>query len=104
MTGICFAEAVEDLARTSTSKDFRIVPLPILYSWLPPDAVHLESVPLEYKIPKGETGKATLQGRVERIFSDPVKVNSGDCMVVIFGRRGNGATDNETQVNALMGP
>ena len=80
------------------------LPLPLLYSWLPPDAIHLESVPLEYKIPEGETGKATLQGRVERIFSDPVKVDAGDCMVVIFGRRGNGATDNETQVNALMGP
>jgi hypothetical protein len=80
------------------------LPLPLLYSWLPPDALHLESVPLEYKIPEGETGKATLQAPVERIFSDPVKVNSGDCMVVIFGRRGNGATDNETQVNALMGP
>lgn len=80
------------------------VPLPLLYSWLPPDALHLESVPLEYKIPEGETGKATLQGRVERIFSPSVKVNTGDCMVVIFGRRGNGATDNETQVNALMGP
>ena len=80
------------------------LPLSVLYSWLPPDAVHLQSVPLEYKIPEGGTGKATLQARVEKIFSDPVKVNVGDCMVVIFGRKGNGATDNETQVNALMGP
>ncbi len=80
------------------------LPLSVLYSWLPPDALHLESVPLTYRIPEGGTGKATLQARVEKIFSDPVKVNAGDCMVVIFARKGNGATDNETQVNALMGP
>lgn len=80
------------------------LPLSLLYSWLPVDAIHLESVPLKYKIPEGGTGKATLQTRVQKIFTDPIKVNSGDCMVVIFGRTGNGATDNETQVNALMGP
>jgi hypothetical protein len=80
------------------------LPLSLLYSWLPPDALHLESVPLEYKIPERGTGKAPLQAPVERIFSNPVKVNLGDCMVVIFGRRGNGATDNETQVHALMAP
>jgi len=33
-----------------------------------------------------------------------VTVNSGDCMIVIYGRNGNGATDNETQVKALLAP
>jgi hypothetical protein len=78
--------------------------LSTLYSWLPGSAVHLESVPQEYKIPQGETGKASLQRRVEKIFSDPVSVNSGDCLVVIYGRKGNGATDNETQVKAIFTP
>src|ERR1700691_906782 len=77
--------------------------LSTLYSWLPDNALHLESVPLEYKIPDGETGKATLQKRVEKI-SAPVTVNSGDCMVVIYGRKGDGATDNETQVKAVLAP
>jgi hypothetical protein len=80
------------------------VSLATLYSWLPGDAKHLESVPREYKIPPGETGKATLQERVERFFPVPVSVNSGDCMVVIYGRTGNGATDNETQVKAVLAP
>jgi hypothetical protein len=80
------------------------LPLSLLYSWLPPDALHLESVSPEYKIPEGGTGEAALQKRVQRIFSDPVQVNAGDCLVTFYGRRGNGATDNETQVNALMGP
>ena len=77
--------------------------LSTLYSWLPDNALHLESVPLEYKIPGGKTGKATLQKRVERIPA-PVTVNSGDCMVVIYGRKGDGATDNETQVKAVLTP
>jgi len=80
------------------------VSLVTLHSWLPDKAVHLEGVPLEYEIPRGETGKATLEKRVERIFSTPVTVNSGDCMVVIYGRNGNGATDNETQVKAVLEP
>ena len=80
------------------------LPLSLLYRWLPHDAVRLATVPLVYKIPEGSTGKAALQAGVQRIFKDPVQVNAGDCMVVIFGRHGNGATDNETQVNALMGP
>lgn len=79
-------------------------PLSTLYSWLPSDAMHLESVPMEYQIPQGETGEATLQKPVERIFPTPVTVNSGDCFVVIYGRRGNGATDNETQVHGVMTP
>jgi hypothetical protein len=78
--------------------------LSTLYSWLPDNAVHLKSVPLEYKIPRGGTGKATLQKQVARMFSTPVTVNSGDCMVVIYGRKGDGATDNETQVKAVLAP
>jgi hypothetical protein len=80
------------------------VPLSTLHSWLPKDALHLVSVPQVDRIASGETGKAALQNQVETIFSVPVKVNSGDCMVTIFGRSGNGATDNETQVIGLMGP
>ena len=80
------------------------VPLSTLHSWLPKDALHLVSVPQVDRIASGETGKAALQNKVESIFSVPVKVNSGDCMVTIFARTGNGATDNETQVIGLMGP
>jgi hypothetical protein len=79
-------------------------PLSTLHSWLPHDALHLASVPLVDRIPPRQTGEATLQGKVENIFSVPVTVNAGDCMVVIYGRSGNGATDNETQVHALMAP
>ena len=80
------------------------VSLATLYSWLPENAAHLESVPLEYEIPSEETGRATLQKRVERIFPAPVTVNSGDCIVVIYGRKGDGATDDETQVKAVLTP
>ncbi len=80
------------------------VPLATLYSWLPEDALHLESVPLEYEIPSGKTGIATLEQGVERLFPVPVTVNAGSCMVVIYGRTGNGATDNETQVKAVLAP
>ena len=79
-------------------------PLSTLHSWLPHDALHLASLPLVDRITSGETGKAALQGQVENIFSVPVKVNAGDCIVVIYGRDGNGATDNETQVKALLAP
>jgi hypothetical protein len=79
-------------------------PLSTLLVWLPKDALHVASVPQVDRIAPGETGKAALQNQVETIFSVPVKVNAGDCMVSIFGRRGNGATDNETQVLGLMGP
>ena len=78
--------------------------LTTLYSWLPSDATHLDSVPMEYRIPEGETGEAALQKRVQSIFPSPLTVNAGDCMVVIYGRKGNGATDNETQVHALLTP
>jgi len=80
------------------------VPLATLYSWLPENALHLKSVPLKYEIPLHETGKATLQKRVERIFRVPVAVSAGDCVIVIYGRKGNGATDNETQVKAVLAP
>jgi hypothetical protein len=83
------------------------VPLSTLHSWLPHDALHIGSVPLVDRVSSGEPGKlnrATLQGLVENIFSVPVKVNSGDCMLVIYSRTGNGATDNETQVHVLMAP
>jgi hypothetical protein len=79
-------------------------PLTTLYSWLPDDAVQLESVNMEYVIPPGKTGKAALQRPVEKIFENPVTVNSGDCLVVIYGRKGNGATDDETQVKAVLAP
>jgi hypothetical protein len=78
--------------------------LATLYSWLPDNALHLESVPLEYEIPRDETGKATLQKRVDRTFPVPVTVNAGSCVVVIYGRKGDGATDNEAQVKALLTP
>jgi hypothetical protein len=79
-------------------------PLSTLHGWLPKDALHLASVPLVDRIAFGETGEASLQQGVETIFSVPVAVNAGDCIVVIYGRSGNGATDNETQVHALMAP
>jgi hypothetical protein len=79
-------------------------PLSTLHSWLPHDALHLASVPLVDRAPPEEASKAPLQSQVENIFSVPVTVNAGDCMVVIYGRSGNGATDNETQVHALMAP
>lgn len=80
------------------------VPLATLHSWLPKDALHLVSVPQVDRITAGETGRAALQNQVENIFSVPVKVNAGDCVLTIFGRTGNGATDNETQVIGLMAP
>jgi hypothetical protein len=80
------------------------LPLGTIYDLLPENAVHLKGVPLEYKIPQDGTGRATLQKRVERIFSVPVTVNAGDCVVVIYGRTGDGASDNETQVKAVLTP
>jgi hypothetical protein len=80
------------------------VALTTLYSWLPSDAVSLDAVPLQYEIPEGGTGRATLQKQVEKLFPIPLTVNSGDCLVVIYGRQGNGTTDNETQVYAVLAP
>lgn len=79
-------------------------PLATLYSWLPNNALHLKAVPLKYEIPRDGPGRATLQKRVEKNFRVPVTVNAGDCVVVIYGRKGNGATDNETQVKAVFTP
>jgi hypothetical protein len=79
-------------------------PLSTLHSWLPSNSLHLASVPLVDRIAPGETGKVQLQSQVENIFSVPVKVNAGDCLLNIFARTGNGATDNETQVLGLMAP
>jgi hypothetical protein len=80
------------------------VALATLYRWLPENALHLESVPLSDEIPWNGTGAATLQKRVEKNFPVPVAVNEGDCMVVIYDRSADGATDNETQVKALLAP
>jgi hypothetical protein len=79
-------------------------PLSTLHSWLPKDALHLASVPQADRIAPGTPSKAALQNQVENIFSVPIKVTAGDCILVIYGRTGNGATDNETQVNAVMAP
>jgi hypothetical protein len=80
------------------------VPLSTLHSRLPHDALHLASLPLVDRITSDKTGLATLQGQVDNIFPVPLKVNAGDCMVVIYGRNGNGATDNATQVKAVITP
>jgi len=79
-------------------------PLATLHSWLPKGALQLVSVPQVDRVASGETSKAALQNQVETIFSVPVKVNAGDCMVTIYGSTGNGATDHETQVLGLMAP
>jgi hypothetical protein len=80
------------------------VPLNTLNSWLSSNAIHLESVPLDYQIPQNRTSKASLTRQVETLLPDPVKVNAGDCVVVFYGRKGDGATDNETQVHAVLVP
>lgn len=80
------------------------LPLSTIYSWLPKNAMHLASVPMVDRIVPGGTGMATLQNPVQTLFSVPVKVNAGDCLLTIYGRSGNGATDDETQVLGLMGP
>lgn len=80
------------------------LPLSTIYSWLPGNAMHLASVPMVDRIVPGGTGMATLQNSVQTVFSVPVKVNAGDCLLTIYGRSGNGATDDETQVLGLMAP
>lgn len=79
-------------------------PVATLNGWLPKNAIHLESVPMDYQIPQGGTSKAPLTRQIETFLPYPVKVDAGDCVVVIYGRKGNGATDNETQVNAVLTP
>lgn len=78
--------------------------LSTLNSWLPANAVHLDSVPMDYQILPGGNSKASLTRQVETVLPYPVKVNAGDCVVVFYGRKGNGATDNETQVHAVLTP
>lgn len=79
-------------------------PLATLNSWLPATAIHLDSVPMDDQILPGETGRVSLTRQVETFLPHPVKVDLGDCVVVIYGRKGNGASDNETQVNAVLVP
>lgn len=79
-------------------------PRATLYGWLPHDAIHLDSVPMDYEIPQGGSSRAPLTREIETLLPYPVKVNAGDCVVVIYGRKGNGATDNESQVNAVLAP
>ena len=45
-----------------------------------------------------------LTRQIETFLPYPVEVNAGDCVVVIYGRKGDGATDNETQINAVLAP
>lgn len=80
------------------------LPLSTIHTWLPKDALHLASIPQVDRVPSGTESKAALQIQVENKFSVPIKVNRGDCVLVVYGRTGNGATDDETQVNALMAP
>jgi hypothetical protein len=80
------------------------VPLNTLNSWLPGNALHLQSVPLDHQIAQGRASRASLTTQVETLLPYPVKVNAGDCIVVFYGRKGNGATDNETQVHAVLMP
>lgn len=80
------------------------VPLAKLNSWLPNNAIHLESVPMDYPITQSGTSRASLTRQIETFLPYPVKVNAGDCVVVIYGRKGNGATDNETQIHAVLAP
>jgi len=80
------------------------LPLATFQSWLPRNALHLESVPLLQRITPGEAAKAALQRPVEDIFTVPVAVNAGDCLLVVYWRQGNGATDSETQVKIVMVP
>jgi hypothetical protein len=80
------------------------VSLSTLNSWLPTNAIHLESVPMDYQIPKGGNSRASLTRQVETLLPYPVTVNAGDCIVVFYGRKGDGATDNETQVHAVLVP
>jgi hypothetical protein len=80
------------------------VSLSTLNGWLPSSAIHLESVPMDYQIPRGGNSKASLTRQIETFLPYPVTVNAGDCIVVFYGRKGDGATDNETQIHAVLVP
>jgi hypothetical protein len=59
---------------------------------------------MDYQIPKGGNSKASLTRQIETFLPYPVTVNAGDCIVVFYGRKGDGATDNETQIHAVLVP
>jgi len=79
-------------------------PLITLSRWLPSNTIHLESVPMDHPIPQSGTSKASLTRQVETLLPYPVKVNAGDCVLVFYGRKGDGATDNETQIHGVLAP
>jgi hypothetical protein len=79
-------------------------PLATLNSLLPGNTIHLESVPMDYQIPPRGTAKASLTRQVETLLPYPVKVNAGDCVLVFYDRKGDGATDNETQIHGVLAP
>lgn len=64
------------------------------YGTVPPDAVHLLSVPLS-----GSRIGAAATSVFQR-FATPL--SAGDCLVTLTGIQGGGAFDNETQVSALV--
>lgn len=78
------------------------LPLATVRRWLPHNARLLESLTLSNE--NARQPEAQLQGQVEKIFPIPVKVDAGACLLAVYGRKGNGATDNETQVRAVMTP
>ena len=79
-------------------------PLATLNGWLPSNTIHLDSVPMDYQIPRSGTSKASLTRQVETLLPYPVKVTAGDCVVVFYGRKGDGATDDETQIHGVLVP
>jgi hypothetical protein len=68
------------------------------YAHIPADAVHLLSAPRS-----GNAGIGVLQGQVFQSLAS-VPVVAGDCLVTLWGLKGSGGFDNETQVFALAGP
>ena len=79
-------------------------PIATLNSWLPTNAIHLDSAPMDFQISRQGTARAPLTRQIETMLPYPVKVDAGDCIVVFYGRKGNGATDNESQINAVFTP
>lgn len=81
------------------------------YSRIPSDATHLLSAPLSGigGISEGQTINYLLPGKtngvaVYQTFSK-VTLNSGDCLVTLFGLQGTtGAFDNEDQLDAFVTP
>jgi hypothetical protein len=65
--------------------------------------LHIQhTVPMDYQILPDKTSRASLTRQVETLLPYPVKVDAGDCVVVFYGRKGDGASDNETQVHAVL--